>query len=544
VIVRTPESFGLRGENVLGGRVNVSPAVSAYLNDPSGAFRFDASLIGSYDRPLGNQTFLQAETKLTVYEDVSGVTQPSNSQLPHVRTDVAAYKRGGRFKLLRLLANKYYQPGERVYTRASAGIYEEMFNGVGGQVLYLPPGGGWGVDVAADWVRQRDFRGWFGQRDYSVLTVIASLNYRLAQGVTATLRGGRFLARDEGVRVELKRRFASGFEVGAWYTVTNGRDITPPGSPSDPYRDKGIFMAMPLDPMLTRDTQSSAFLSLSPWTRDVGQMVASPGDLYRLLERPVRQMHELDGLSRFGDRDDDYDLPSLGTGRDRRWPDLVADDFFGARSASGRIDWVQTAVVGTGVVLGAAALDKPLFRYAERHRDDSWMRRGVRLGNALPIGALGLSALFAFDDSRPRLADAGIAALEAAGLAYVAAEGGKHLFGRARPRADESNGRFKPGSSKDRFHSFPSRHVALMWAAVTPYAEEFGMPWLYGVAALTNAARVGSREHWFSDTVGGAALGYALGHLAWEARRESRREKGAPKVSVGLNQVELGWEFP
>jgi membrane-associated phospholipid phosphatase len=254
-------------------------------------------------------------------------------------------------------------------------------------------------------------------------------------------------------------------------------------------------------------------------------------------------MHELDGLSRFGDSEDDYDLPSLGTGSDRRWPDLVATDFFSARSAAGSIDWTQTALFGAGVVLGAAALDKPLFRFADRHRDASWMKQGVRLGNALPVGAVALSGLFAFDDSRPRIADAGIAALEAAGLAYAAAEGGKYLFGRARPGADESNGHFKPGSSKDRFHSFPSRHVALMWAAVTPYAEEFGMPWLYGAAALTNAARVGSREHWFSDTVGGAALGYALGQLAWEARRDSRREKGAAKVSVGLNQVEVGWEF-
>jgi membrane-associated phospholipid phosphatase len=538
-----PELFGLRGANVLGGWVEVLPALTGYLNDPSGAFRFDASLIGSYERPLGRQTFLQAETKLTVYEDISGVTQPSNSLLPHVRTDIAEYKRGHRFKLLRLLGNKFYHPGERVYARASAGIYEEMFNGIGGQVLYLAPGGDWGVDLATDWVKQRDFSGWFGQRHYSTLTAIASLNYRLAQGVTATLRGGRFLARDEGVRVELKRRFNSGFEVGAWYTVTNGHDITSPGTPSSPYHDKGIFMVMALDSMLTRDTQSTAGVSLAPWTRDVGQMVVSPGDLYSMLERPVRQMHELDGLSRFGDREDDYDLPSLGTGRDRRWPDLVANDYFGARSASGRIDWMQTAVVGAGVVLGAAALDKPLFRYADRHRDASWMKQGVRLGNALPIGAVALSGLFAFDDSRPRLADAGIAALEAAGLAYVAAEGGKYLFGRARPAADESNGHFKPGSSKDRFHSFPSRHTALMWAAVTPYAEEFGMPWLYGVAALTNAARVGSREHWFSDTVGGAALGYALGHLTWEAGRASRREKGAAKVSVGLNQVEVGWEF-
>ena len=69
------------------------------------------------------------------------------------------------------------------------------------------------------------------------------------------------------------------------------------------------------------------------------------------------------------------------------------------------------------------------------------------------------------------------------------------------------------------------------------------MPWLYGVAALTNVARTWSREHWFSDTVAGSLLGVAAGTLAWEARRESRRAKSAPRVAVGPGTVSFAWEF-
>jgi hypothetical protein len=76
---------------------------------------------------------------------------------------------------------------------------------------------------------------------------------------------------------------------------------------------------------------------------------------------------------------------------------------------------------------------------------------------------------------------------------------------------------------------------------VTPYAKEFDMPWLYGVAALTNAAAVGSREHWVSDTVAGSVLGYALGHLAWEARRASRL--GAPRLALTPDSVALQWDL-
>ena len=89
----------------------------------------------------------------------------------------------------------------------------------------------------------------------------------------------------------------------------------------------------------------------------------------------------------------------------------------------------------------------------------------------------------------------------------------------------------------------PSNHTAVMWAAVTPYAKEFGANWLYGVAALANLARAGSREHWASDTLAGSLLGYALGSLAWEARRDSRLGKNAPKIALGMDSVSVAWDF-
>ena len=67
--------------------------------------------------------------------------------------------------------------------------------------------------------------------------------------------------------------------------------------------------------------------------------------------------------------------------------------------------------------------------------------------------------------------------------------------------------------------------------------------WLPRLAALANLARAGSREHWVSDTVAGSLLGYALGSLAWEARRDSRQGKNAPKIAVGMDSVSVAWDF-
>jgi len=200
-------------------------------------------------------------------------------------------------------------------------------------------------------------------------------------------------------------------------------------------------------------------------------------------------------------------------------------------------------LLGGAAILGAAAFDQAALRFANRHQSARWLTRTVTVGNALPVVALGASAVFAFDESRPQLSDAGVAALEGAGMALLAATGLKYALGRERPNAGGERGEFHPGSGEDRFHSFPSRHTALMFAAVTPYAREFDMPWLYGVAALTNVARTWSREHWFSDTVAGSLIGYAAGTLAWEARRESRRGKSAPRVAVGPGTVSLAWDL-
>jgi membrane-associated phospholipid phosphatase len=150
--------------------------------------------------------------------------------------------------------------------------------------------------------------------------------------------------------------------------------------------------------------------------------------------------------------------------------------------------------------------------------------------------------MFAFDDSRPTLSDAGVAALEGSAFALAGSTVLKYAVGRARPKSGEGASDFDPGNKADRWHSFPSRHAAVMWAAVTPYAEEYEMRWLYGVASLASAARVGNREHWLSDTVGGAALGFASGYIAWQARRESRLGKSA-QLSVGPAGVALSWEL-
>jgi hypothetical protein len=283
------DAISLKAEDKTLGSFRIAPInAGIYFNDANGAFRYETFALAKYSRRLRQGLFLKSGVRLRLFEDVSQVVDKSNSTLPHVRSDVADYKRDADFKLDSLLLNQFFQLRPRVYARASAGYYEEMFGGVGGQILYLPKQGSWATDLSLDYVRQRDTDGDLGFRDYETTTAIAAVHYQIPQyGLTFTLRGGRFLAKDKGFRYEIQRRFRSGVRIGAWYTVTDGEDITKPGSPGDPYRDKGIFVSIPLGSMLTRDSRTTARFDISPWTRDVGQMVKSPGDLYTIMEDPL-----------------------------------------------------------------------------------------------------------------------------------------------------------------------------------------------------------------------------------------------------------------
>jgi len=519
-------------------RFKIVPKMSFFFNDPSGALRYEFWAAANYDRRLGEGLYLNSDLKLDVFENVSGVSQPSNSLLPHVRTDIADYKRGGRFKLNRLLINKYQNPAERVYTRVSAGFYEEMYRGFGGQVLYIPKDSRWATDLTVDALQQRGIKGWFDKRDYQTVTALGAFHYRLPYDMTATARIGRFLARDEGVRFEFKRRLPSGVEFGMWYTKTNGRDITMPGTPTDPYNDKGVFLSVPLNIMLPFDSQTTASVGLSPWTRDVGQMVASPGDLYDLIEKPRRDLTTYDGLGNFAERADERNLPAVTPPVrpiGNPWPEFRWRVEQSVSHSPTLPQWAKGGLFAGGAVLASSLLDRPVDRFMAKHQDASVTRAYANVGKATPVvlaGAAGAAVLLG--DSRLR--NIGIISLESIAGAAALSVATKHVVGRARP----SEGLGQWSRSADRSNaSFPSNHSTVAFAAVTPFAQEYDAPWLYGVAAIGSLGRTANRQHWVSDVVAGGMLGYAIGSWLWQSQRNESKSGFA--VTPGARQIGLAW---
>ncbi|MCX7144217.1 MAG: YjbH domain-containing protein [Proteobacteria bacterium] len=252
---------------------------------------------------------------------------------------------------------------------------------------------------------------------------------------------------------------------------------------------------------------------------------------------------ERDPLARLDDMDTqaeevrlaDVVLPERGS------VDRLTSDFGAAAHIAADANWLRAGVVGTGLVLASTALDRSGNKFAKDHAENRWLKGINNVGNALPWLAIAGGAVAAMDGSDPVRARTGYASMEAGGTAFLAVTALKSVVGRARPEVEVGNHAFKPFSKTANYDSMPSGHTIISWAVATPFAEQYDMPWLYGVATITNIARIGSRQHWVSDTVAGSLLGYGIGKAFWEASRRS--QKGAPRVMIHPQGVNLAWEL-
>ena len=205
-----------------------------------------------------------------------------------------------------------------------------------------------------------------------------------------------------------------------------------------------------------------------------------------------------------------------------------------------RLTPLDRALWGAGLLAGAALLDHTLDDAAQRHGDSPSAQAVRRFGNALPFLAVGAAGATWLGERGTVAGDVARSAVTASFAAAAAAQGIKYVVDRSRPIENRGASDFGHASRGD--SSFPSVHAAVAWAAVTPFARQYDAPWLYGAAALTNAARVIGRDHWFSDTVAGSLLGYGLG--SWFHQRAVRGGDAGSGAQVFLGNRSIAVQVP
>jgi hypothetical protein len=152
---------------------------------------------------------------------------------------------------------------------------------VGGEVLYRPFGQRWALGADLWDVRQREFNGLFALRGYQAITGHVSAYYSLPwHDIDVAVHAGQYLAGDRGVTFEAFRRFASGVEIGAWFTKTNVSSA----QFGEGGFDKGIRIYIPFEWAAPFATRSGYDLQLRQVQRDGGQELLNDHVLYGLTE--------------------------------------------------------------------------------------------------------------------------------------------------------------------------------------------------------------------------------------------------------------------
>ena len=224
---------------------------------------------------------LEGAIGLNLYNTFDKLDAPAASELPHVRSDIQQYLQQGKNGLEKLTLNYQWKPAPAWYARLNAGYLEEMYAGLGGEMLYRPYAARWAVGADLHAVKKRAFNKRLGLQDYNTLTGHATLYYDLPfLDLQTRVSVGRYLAGDIGGTLDISREFESGVRVGAFATLT---DVSSEQFGEGSF-DKGIYVSLPLDRFVTYPTKDYASFVWRPLTRDGGQKLHGATRLFDLTQ--------------------------------------------------------------------------------------------------------------------------------------------------------------------------------------------------------------------------------------------------------------------
>ena len=258
---------------------SLRPDVRQFIGGPEGFLLYDVFAKLNAGVQLSRGLSVSGELRRSLFGSFDDLSTPSNSVLPHVRSDVQLYlAQSQESVVLDSLAAEYaFQPAPDWFARAYGGLLESMFGGVGAEVLWRPINSRLAISLDLNWVQQRTPEQRLEFRDYDVVTGQLGLHYQLPwYDLLGEIRAGQFLAGDKGAQFRLSRRFDNGIRVGAWATFTD----VPFEDFGEGSFDKGFFVSVPLELFLLQSTRRFGTFAFRPLTRDGGAILITGNRLY------------------------------------------------------------------------------------------------------------------------------------------------------------------------------------------------------------------------------------------------------------------------
>ncbi|MDB3900558.1 YjbH domain-containing protein [Luminiphilus sp.] len=263
------------------GKINntVNLRTRFQLFDPDDPARYQVYADFSSEYSLNAHWAIRSTVSLNIDQNFDESNrQESDSVLPKVRSDVVRYLNEGASGLDKLFIEGRDTYRRSIHYRGFAGILEEMYSGAGGEALFWPTESRIALGASVAYAKQRDYDRRLGHLDYEVITGHLSAywaspfyNYDVA------VHAGRYLAKDAGATLEVRRTFRNGWQVGAWATMT---DVSSEDFGEGSF-DKGFYFQVPLDAVFGGNTRSKFGTRMRPIQRDGGQRLeAYSGNIF------------------------------------------------------------------------------------------------------------------------------------------------------------------------------------------------------------------------------------------------------------------------
>lgn len=258
---------------------DIGPGLNYNFGGPDG-FLYQALLQANAEYQTDQHGWMSGALAYSLFDNLDKSSYVAPSELPRARTDIVHYLNQTDVGIYNLQYTRTLRPSDNIFGMAYAGLLEQMYGGVGGEVLYRPFNSNVAFGADINWVKKRGYDTLFDFRDYSTIEGHATAYIKTGiAGILAKLSVGRYLAKDYGTTIDLSRTFKSGVTLGAYAVFTSAGDKYGEGS-----FNKGLYLSMPLDIFFNKSSRRHVTAHYSPLTRDGGASLNRRYSLYSLTE--------------------------------------------------------------------------------------------------------------------------------------------------------------------------------------------------------------------------------------------------------------------
>lgn len=264
------------------------------LSEEDNGLLYRTALLGHMEAGIGAGFTAGTALRLNIADNLENIDMLRAPALRPVRSDVNAFTLdviGMDNAYLNWMRNL----DDDLYLSITGGYLEEMYAGLGGEILYRPFDSRFalGAEIWQAYRRDPYTAQHVGIMDEGTLSGHISAWYDVPHyDITLQARAGRYLAGDVGGTVALEKIFDNGAKLGAFTTVTNYAEADLFGDFTHAHH--GLSLRLPLGSLGHIPEGSTVNITAAPFGRDFGQKVDAPLKLHQLTEN-----FTLDRLAQF-----------------------------------------------------------------------------------------------------------------------------------------------------------------------------------------------------------------------------------------------------